>query len=310
MQLGLNACRLCPRRCGIDRRTATGFCGAPADPQVAAVCLHRGEEPPLSDGGGIVNVFFAHCNLHCAYCQNGTISARTVNPSYIHYNTLDTLADSIGDLLPQGNGLLGFVTASHYAHLLPPLVDALRLRALSPTVVYNSSGYESVDTLRMLEGTVDIYLPDLKYMDPAVAEAYSQAPDYPEVAAKALMEMQRQVGASLKTDERGIAYRGLVVRHLVLPGHTDNSLRCLEWIADNLPTSTHVSLMAQYYPPSATLPHPIDRPLTAAEYALVADRYNALGFAHGWLQELEAGSHYRPDFSRNDNPFEPQYHET
>ena len=302
MQLGLNACQLCPRRCGADRTAAAGHCGAPAGLQVAAVCIHRGEEPPLA---GLVNVFFAHCNLHCIYCQNHAISSRTVNPSYIHYNTLESLADAIATLLPQSNGLLGLVSAAHYAHLVAPLLDALRARGYTPTVVYNSSGYESIDTLQRLEGLVDIYRPDLKYMDPTLAERYSHAADYPAVAAAALKEMQRQVGASLKTDASGVAYRGMVVRHLVLPGHTENSLQCLEWLADNMPPSLHLSLMAQYYPPRPGLPVPLDRPLTAEEYAAVADRYSALGFCHGWLQELDAERHYRPDFTRIDNPFEP-----
>ncbi len=302
MQLGLETCQLCPRRCGTDRRAAAGYCGAPEQLAVAAVCIHRGEEPPLA---GLVNVFFAHCNLHCIYCQNHAISGRMVNRSYIHYNTLDTLADRIAALLPQSNGLLGLVSASHYAHLVEPLLQALHLRGMRPTVVYNSSGYERVETLQRLEGLVDIYLPDLKYMDPTLAEACSHAPDYPAVAAAALKEMQRQVGASLKTDERGVAFRGMVVRHLVMPGHVENSLQCLEWLADNFPLSTHLSLMAQYYPPKAGLPAPLDRTLTAGEYALVTDRYTALGFTRGWLQSLDAESHYRPDFNRTDNPFEP-----
>ena len=303
MQLGLNACHLCPRRCGTDRTATTGYCGALARLQVAAACIHRGEEPPLA---GLVNVFFAHCNLHCIYCQNHAISGRTVAPSYIHYNTPDSLADAIATLLPQSNGLLGLVTASHYAHLIPTLLDALHARGQHPTVVYNSSGYESIVTLQRLEGLVDIYLPDLKYMDPTLAERYSHAADYPAVAAAALKEMQRQVGASLKTDASGVAFRGMAVRHLVLPGHVENSLQCLEWLADNLSLSTPISLMAQYYPPRPGLPAPLDRTLTGEEYRQVVDRYQALGFTHGWLQELDAESHYRPDFTRNDNPFEPQ----
>lgn len=302
MQLGLDTCHLCPRRCSIDRHSTVGHCGAPATPLAAAVCIHHGEEPPLA---GLVNVFFAHCNLHCLYCQNHAISSRTVEPSYIHYNTLEALADRIAALLPQSNGLLGLVTASHYAHLVQPLLQTLHTHGYHPTVVYNSSGYERVETLQRLEGLVDIYLPDLKYMDTALADRYSHAPDYPTVATAAIKEMQRQVGATLKVDASGVAFRGMVVRHLVLPGHVQNSLQCLEWLAENLPLTTHLSLMAQYYPPRPGLPSPLDRPLTAEEYALVTDRYSALGFSQGWLQELEAERNYRPDFSRIDNPFEP-----
>lgn len=315
-------CILCPRSCGADRSSSTsltrngsglGFCGAPAALEVSAVCIHRGEEPPLNP---IVNVFFSHCNLHCIYCQNSDISAASVDPAYVHYRTVDSLADKINALLSSlseemgecpGAPLLGLVTAAHYADLIPALLEAIHTRlSVSPTVVYNSSGYESVDTLRSLEGLVDIYLPDFKYMDSVLAARYSHAPDYPDVATAALMEMTRQVGTGLKTDDNGIAYRGLIVRHLVLPGHVDNSLAVLDHLADpsvcsSLPT---LSLMAQYYPPSATLPAPLDRTLTQEEYDTVANRYNILGF-DGWLQELQSQSNYRPDFSRTENPFTP-----
>lgn len=301
MQLGLDTCS-CPRRCGINRHSTTGYCGAPSEPHVAAICIHRGEEPPLS---GLVNVFFAHCNLQCIYCQNHAVSARTVDSSYIHYNTLDSIVDRIAHLLPQSNGLLGLVTASHYAHLIPALLETVHTRGFHPIVVYNSSGYESVSTLQSLEGLVDIYLPDLKYMDPALADLYSHAPDYPSVAAAALLEMQRQVGTSLKVDDSGLAFRGMIVRHLILPGQVENSLRCLEWLAENLPLSTHISLMAQYYPPKPGLPSPLNRTVTTEEYARICEHYSALGFTYGWQQELESEGHYRPDFTRTDNPFEP-----
>lgn len=296
----MESCFLCPRRCGAERSEAPGFCGAPSELQVSAICLHAGEEPPLNP---IVNVFFAHCNLHCIYCQNGDISAATVAPSFVHYRSIGEVADRICQLLPQSNNLLGFVTASHYANHLPAIVEEVRKRGFEPTVVYNSSGYESVETLRLLEGTVDIYLPDLKYMDSTLALRYSHAKDYPEVATRALLEMKRQVGAGLKCDEEGIAFRGLIVRHLVLPGHVKNSMQVLDWLADNLPPfGIHVSLMAQYFPPKEGLPAPLDRTLDAEEYRTVADHYTALGF-DGWLQELDSEHTYRPDFAKDDNPF-------
>ena len=302
--MGLNGgCRLCPRECGIERQQTRGWCGADNQIEVSAVCLHRGEEPPLSEAGGIVNVFFTHCNLQCIYCQNSDIAARVVPDERVHYRSVAEVAERICQLLPQGNGLLGFVTAAHYAHWIPEILDQVRQRGFRPTVVYNSGGYESMETLHGLEGLVDIYLPDLKYMDPEMALRYSHAADYPAVATAAIKEMARQVGASLKCDERGVAYRGLVVRHLVLPGAVDNTLRCLDWLADNLPFSLHVSLMAQYFPPKEHLPSPLDRTLTPAEYEQSASRFETLGF-NGWLQELEAESYYRPDFSRPDNPFE------
>lgn len=304
MQLGLsiNPCTLCPRQCRVDRTRERGYCGATADPAIASVTIHTGEEPPLATHGGIVNIFFAHCNLHCIFCQNYQISGSDPTQPLSHSET-QPLSHSVPHLLARSNGLLGFVTAAHYAHLIPEILDDLHAQGLHPTVVYNSSGYESVDTLRALEGLVDIYLPDLKYLDPDLASRYSHAPDYPEVATAAIREMQRQVGTSLKVDDDGIAYRGLIVRHLVLPGHTQNTLDCLDWLADNFfAPSLHVSLMSQYYPPRPGLPAPIDRTLDADEYALAAQRFRDLGF-DGWLQAPDANSNYRPDFNNTNTPF-------
>lgn len=297
-------CNLCPKGCGVDRMRSSGFCGASAEVEVSSVVLHRGEEPPLNP---IVNIFFSHCNLHCVYCQNHEISGQAVAPQYIHYRSVEAIADRASVLLDSSN-LLGLVTATHYADHIPALLEALHRRGKNPTVVYNSSGYESVDTLRSLEGLVDIYLPDFKYADSELAQRYSHAADYPQVASEALKEMIRQVGVGLKTDDDGTAYRGLIVRHLVLPGHIDNSLAVLEKLADLTsplpPFDLHLSLMAQYYPP-ATLAEGCDlrRPLTPDEYRTVSERFRALGF-DGWLQELAAESHYRPDFTHPDNPFE------
>ncbi len=306
-------CTLCPRRCGADRRplpqegdaASLGFCGASSDLEVASVVLHRGEEPPLNP---IVNVFFAHCNLQCIYCQNHQISGKKVKGERY---SVDQLADQIvSHLSPLTShlspSLLGLVTAAHYADRIPELLEAIHQRGLYPTVVYNSSGYESVDTLRSLEGLVDIYLPDFKYMDPDLARLYSHAPDYPEVATAALQEMMRQVGGGLKVDDDGIAYRGLIVRHLVLPGHIDKSLHVLHHLhaltSHLSPFTFHLSLMAQYFPPRPGLPSPLDRTLTEEEYATVANLYNELGF-NGWLQELQSENNYRPNFTQT-NPFE------
>lgn len=301
-------CTLCPRACGISRRTASGFCGAGERLEVASVCLHRGEEPPLNP---IVNVFFNHCNLQCIYCQNWQISiaSRPVAAD----ESVASLADRICSLFPEDEAspaptpsapLLGLVTAAHYADRIPALIDELHRRGFTPTVVYNSGGYESVDTLRRLEGLVDVYLPDFKYMDSGLALAYSHAVDYPEVAQAALREMKRQVGTGLKVDDNGRAYRGLIVRHLVLPGAVDNSLCCLDWLADEFPFGLHLSLMAQYFPPRPGLPAPLDRTLTADEYATVVEHAAALGLDGGWIQELEANNNYRPDFDRTQSPFE------
>lgn len=303
MPMGLDStCHLCPRHCGVRRAEATGFCGATDALEVSSVCVHRGEEPPLNP---IVNVFFTHCNLQCVYCQNWQISnGDALQVTGCRY-TVAEVADKICRLLPESGGMLGFVTAAHYADRLEAIVEEVRHRGHNPTVVYNSGGYESVETLRSLEGVVDIYLPDLKYMDSDIAARYSHAPDYPEVVAAALKEMKRQVGGGLMTDDDGRAYRGIIVRHLVLPGHTDNSLRCLEWLADNFnPFSLHLSLMAQYFPPREDLPAPLDRTLAEEEYRTVTDRAAELCLTEGWTQELTAQDNYRPDFTQENNPFE------
>lgn len=301
--MGINSgCQLCPRKCDVDRTAQRGFCGAPQELEVSAICLHRGEEPPIGGPRGIVNVFFAHCNLQCIYCQNHQISGRTVPPAAVHFRTIEAVADRICQLLPQSSGSVGFVTAAHYVDYIAPILAAVRERGFSPTVVYNSSGYESPIALRKLEGVVDIYLPDFKYMDPAVAQLCSQAADYPSVAQAALREMQRQVGAGLKVHD-GVAYRGLVVRHLVLPGFLDNTRRCLRYLADEFPFGLHLSLMAQYFPPRAGLPAPLDRPLTEAEYATAINEAESLGLTDGWQQELNAQQCYRPDFTNSTNPF-------
>lgn len=301
-------CTICPRACGIDRTVHTGLCGASDEIHVAAVCLHRGEEPPLNP---IVNIFFAHCNLHCIYCQNLQIS--NAENGQWQTETPETIADKVCQLIstlqpPLSTPLVGLVTAAHYAHRVPEIISAIRSKLSSakypqPIFVYNTSAYETVSALRNLEGLVDIYLPDLKYIDPTVAANYSNAPDYPDTATAAILEMKRQVGGTLKTDAQGTAYRGLIVRHLVLPGHVDNSLRALDWLADNFnPFTLRLSLMAQYYPPHTKLPPPLDRTLTTEEYNRVVEHAIDLGLTAGWTQQLTASSNYRPDFT-NANPF-------
>ena len=304
-------CTNCPRHCAVDRTVARGFCQAGPQPEAATVCVHRGEEPPLCGEKGICNVFFSHCNLQCIYCQNYQISSYRNNPNNLNNPNnpitqdnppsclvgIEAIADRVAEVLPQTENIVGLVTPSHYADSIPALVEALHSRGLFPTIVYNTGGYDSVETLRALAPYIDIYLPDFKYMDPALALRYSHAEDYPEVALAALKEMYYQKGSALPTDDNGIAYRGIIVRHLVLPGQVENSLAVLDAIAD-ISLNLHVALMAQYFPPFDGLPDQLGRTLTADEYRQVTDRFHSVGLHRGWLQELDAQACYRPDFSR------------
>ena len=184
-----------------------------------------------------------------------------------------------------------------YSDLVPPIVEGLHQRGLFPTVVYNSNGYDDIETLRRLAPYVDIYLPDYKYSDPRLAARYSNAADYPAVAGRAIRECYDQKGSSLPTDDDGMAFRGLIVRHMVLPGQVRNSIGCLRWLADNVSTNIHVSLMAQYYPPEGlALPDELNRRLAADEYAAVVDAFYDLGFHRGWVQQLDAADNYKPHF--------------
>lgn len=290
------SCNKCPRQC----KALPGFCRSDsARPEVAAVYAHTGEEPPISGRRGISNIFFAHCNLQCIFCQNRRISRATVDPELVALHSVDQIVEATAQSLQQTENIVGLVSATQYSDLVAPIVEGLHNRGLYPTVVYNTNGYERVEVLQQIAPYVDIYLPDFKYSDADLARRYSNAADYPEVAALAIKEMYNQKGSSLPTDDDGIAFRGLIVRHLVLPGQVDNSIRCLEWLADNLSTNIYISLMAQYFPPDGVaLPDQLGRRLTDDEYHRVTDAFYDLGFHHGWVQELEAADNYNPHFGK------------
>ena len=292
------SCTCCPRHCDVDRRVKLGFCHASMLPEIASVSVHKGEEPPISGKKGIVNIFFAHCNLQCCFCQNRDISGALVESDKVFYHSADEVVGRVAELLPQTENVVGFVSPSHYAWLVPEMVEAFHAKGMYPTIVYNTNGYDTVDTLRMVAPYVDIYLPDFKYMDASLAQRYSHAADYPQRAQEALIEMLAQKGTGLPTDENDIAFRGIIVRHLVLPGQVQNSIACLQWMADNLSTRLHVSLMAQYYPPQDNLPDQLNRTLLPEEYNQVVAAFHDLGFTRGWVQELSASETYHPDFSR------------
>ena len=299
-------CSNCPRHCNVKPLQKSsgaepyhvGFCGADtAMPEAAAVYAHTGEEPPISGQRGISNIFFAHCNLQCCYCQNHEISRAVVDAKRIGLRGVEQIVEATARSLQETENIVGLVSATQYANIVPLIVDGLHQRELYPTIVYNSNGYESVETLKVLAPYIDVYLPDYKYSDSSLAARYSNAANYPEVAGVALREMYNQKGSSLPTDDSGMAFRGMIVRHLVLPGQVENSIHCLEWLADNISTNIHISLMAQYFPvQGVALPDELNRRLTAEEYNRVVDCFYDLGFHRGWVQELEAADNYKPHF--------------
>ena len=280
-------CRLCPRACEIDRtRGQVGFCGGPDRAVVAKAMVHKWEEPALAGSGGSGAIFFSGCSLQCVYCQNRAISrgaqgTRMDGPA---------LRRCMLELIAQGAENIDLVTPSHY---LPTVLQALEERLPVP-VVYNCGGYESVEAIRALEGKVDIYLPDLKYGDDLLAKQLSKAPNYFEIATEAIQEMVRQVGPPRWEGEK--LRSGVLIRHLILPGQVENSLRVLDWIGETFaPGQVLVSLMRQYTPMPG-LPAPLDRGVSEQEYQAVLS-WMYLNELQGFTQEAESAKEsFIPDF--------------
>jgi putative pyruvate formate lyase activating enzyme len=300
----LEHCTLCPRECGVDRFTGrTGFCGMDAGFNIASVCIHRGEEPVISGTAGICNIFFEGCNLRCLYCQNHEISQQ--GKKLPHPGTdPEKLLDQIEKILSDGINAVGFVSPSHVVPQVKLIIRGLNSRGLKPVTVYNTSSYDKVETLKDLSDIIDVYLPDFKYATPSIAMKYSEASDYPQVALKALKEMYYQKGSVLRVDEEGRAESGMLIRHLVLPGHIEESIKVLEIIAEELSPGVNMSLMSQYHPAFRARNHPVlNRPLLKEEYDTVANAMKKMGFRNGWLQDMDSFQNYIPDF-RKDHPFE------
>lgn len=283
-------CTLCPRNCGAERtaESGAGVCRMGTQPKIARAALHMWEEPCISGTRGSGAVFFSGCGLRCVFCQNEAISqqgeGKIVTPA--------RLAEIFRELEAQGAHNINLVTAAHF---VPAVLEALNLYRPNIPIVYNSSGYESIETLRMLSGIVDIYLPDYKYIDPNMAAMLSGARDYPEVAFAAIAEMIRQTGAPVY-DENGMMQRGTLIRHLVLPGLTGDSMKILTRIRDEFP-GIPVSLMGQYTPCGRALSIPgMDRKIKKKEYARVLAHMEAIGL-DGYRQELgSADGAFIPSF--------------
>jgi len=278
----LTACDLCPHDCGVDRiKGQRGSCGAGLKPKIASANLHRGEEPPISGSKGSGTIFFSGCSLKCIFCQNFPIS-QLGNGEEI---TTVELAARMLRLQRQGVHNINFVTPTHF---LPQILAALWLaipQGFSLPIVWNTSGYERVDALRLLEGIVAVYLPDMKYGEEHFSVEFSSAPGYRDCNRAAVSEMLRQVG-QLQLDDQGIALRGLIVRHLVLPGGKAGSRETLAWIAQNLGRDTHIAVMNQYFPAHlAVSSEVIGRKIRDAEYDEVVAALEEFDLENGWLQE-------------------------
>ena len=284
-------CSICPRNCGADRSKEPGFCGAGDEIKVARAAPHFWEEPPISGSRGSGAVFFSGCNLRCVYCQNEVIS----HGAFGREVGVDGLLRIFDNLVNSGVHNINLVTPSHFA---VQIARALEKFDSPVPVVYNTSSYEKAETLRCLDGLVDIYLPDLKYYDSSPALKYSGAPDYFENASKAVLEMYRQTG-DLVTDSEGIAVKGIIIRHMVLPGNISQAVKVFGWVRENLSPETYISVMRQYTPyGEAKKMSPIDREISVREYSIVREKISELGFTNVFYQKKSSvGEKFIPDFN-------------
>ena len=283
-------CNLCPRGCNVDRAKETGHCGATDEILLARASVHLWEEPPISGTNGSGTVFFSGCNLGCVYCQNYEISHMVKGKAVSE----ERLGEIFRELENKGVHNINLVNPTHYAHKIRQL---LMSEKPSVPVVYNSSGYERVSTLKSLEGLVDIYLPDLKYISSDRSEKYSDAADYFDFASRAVIEMKRQCSENI-FDSDGIMQKGMIIRHLILPQNTNQSIKILEWIKDNLGTDTIISLMSQYTPcGEADKYKELRRKITPREYEKVVSAAEEMGFTTIFTQDYASASeNFIPDF--------------
>lgn len=289
----LQACSICPRRCGVNRVAGEeGYCGRTAELRVARSALHMWEEPPISGTRGSGAIFFSGCNLRCVFCQNAPISQKNVGASV----SIQELSVMMLDLQSQGAHNINLVSATQFTPQVAEAIERARRDGLTLPVIWNSNAYELPDTLALLDGLVDAYLPDLKYAGDGPAVSYSDAPGYFEHATRAIEEMFRQVGAP--RFEKGLLTGGLVIRHLLLPGQLEDTKQVLDWIAASLPRTVYVSIMSQYTPMHRAGDFPaLNRRITEKHAARVLDYFEALGLTNGFSQDLEsADAGYVPPF--------------
>lgn len=277
-------CNLCARRCGVDRTVSAGYCKMKNEIYLSRAALHFWEEPPISGERGSGAIFYAGCSLSCIYCQNREISRGRAGKAV----TMERLCEIMLDLQRQGAHNINFVTPTHY---IPSVADAIKLarsKGLTIPIVYNTGSYDTPEALKILEGLVDIYLPDLKYYTSKTAGEYSNALDYPEVARDAIAEMYRQVGRA-QMDGEGMMTRGVIVRILLLPGHVAEAKLSLKYLMDTYGDNIYISLMNQYTP-MPDMPSPLNRRVTRDEYEQLLDYAEKLGLKNGFTQEFGTAS--------------------
>lgn len=283
MQEILESCCLCPRNCGVNRKNGqTGKCKASANIKIALYSIHQFEEPCISGEKGSGTIFFSNCNMNCVFCQNYEISQLGRGKEI----TIEELANVMIKQQERNVQNINLVTPTSYALHIVEAIKIARKKGLEIPIVYNTNGYESVETLKLLEGYVDIYLPDLKYYYDDLAKKYSKVDNYFEIATKAIQEMYRQVGTPV-LDENGVMKKGLMIRHLILPNEVQNSKKVLKWIKENIDSNVYVSIMAQYFPTYKAKEIPeIARKITKEEYEKVENYLYELDLENGYIQEL------------------------
>ncbi|MDR3049635.1 MAG: radical SAM protein [Elusimicrobiota bacterium] len=277
----MDSCNLCPRACGVNRnKSVKGFCKTADEIFIASHTVHNGEEPPISGMRGSGTIFFSNCSLNCVFCQNYPIS-QFGNGRKISVNDL---ADIMLELQDKGVHNINLVTPTHYSAHIAKAIYIAKQKGLKIPTLYNSSGYESVEALRLLEGLIDIYMPDIKYGDDETAFRYSNVKNYVKTNQAALKEMKRQAGG-LSFDSDGTAKKGLLIRHLVLPNEIENSKSCLDFIAKELSKDTYISIMSQYHKAYKSDDLKMPQKLDGGQYRQVLDYMDSLGLENGWRQE-------------------------
>ena len=308
LEMRLASCDICPRECQVNRlKNEQGLCHSGYLPIVSAICDHHGEEPAISGSRGTGAIFFGNCNMRCVYCQNYQISQ---DPGHQASREMDfhTLAERMVYLQDElGCHNISFISPSHFVpQIVRAVLEAVPMGLRVP-IVYNTNAYDSVVSLQALDGIVDIYLPDLRYASDAWAAKFSHTSDYVMRARQAILEMYQQVGDELVLDGWGLAQRGLIIRHLILPNRLAGSYDSLTWLVRDISPNVTVSIMSQYYPTHlATQIAELCRKISASEYSEVLELVDRLGLENGWIQGTDAAENYLPHFERDGHPFQPE----